>query len=300
MNRYKDVAVAVGLDNRDGTLLEYAELVSHLAHSDRVRFVHVRPTASALTALYPEFSGLAEEDDSELRRQIEALASERFHGPTNTRAETDVVEGNPLAELLRLTRDDEVDLLVVGKDREGGTLAEKLARKAPCSVLIVPEEVPAQVRRVLVPVDFSEHAADAIEVAVAFAEAAELSEVHALYVYAVPPSHLKLGMPYEEAHRRIRAVAEQKLDEFLDGLDLHGLRPVPLLAEDDDVHRAIETQTREIGADMVVIGTRGRTSTAAVLLGSVAETTVRTSSVPVVAVKRKGATVSLIDALLEL
>ena len=300
MHRFKDVTVAVGLDGRDRTLVEYAELVAFMAHSDRVRFVHVRPTASSLTALYPEFAALPNEVDPEIRRQLEALAAEEFHGPTNTHVEAEVVEGNPLAELLRTTRDAAVDLLVVGKDREGGTLAEKLARKAPCSVLIVPEEVPAQVERVLVPVDFSDHAADAVDVAVAFAEAAALTEIHVLHVYGVPTAYLKMGKTRAEVQGAIHDHVARQLDAFVSTLDLHGLTAVRHVVDDDDVHRGIHDQIGSIDADMVVIGTRGRTATAAVLLGSVAEQTVRTSDVPVVAVKRKGATVSLIDALFEL
>jgi nucleotide-binding universal stress UspA family protein len=300
MYRYKNIVVGVGLDDRDRTLAEYAELVAFMSHAEHVRFVHVRPAPFALGEFFPELVGSFDEVSAEMRERLSALVESGFHGPTGTAVDCEIVEGAPLAEMLRIARDDGADILVVGRDAEGGTLAEKLARKAPCSVLIVPEEVPAAIERVLVPVDFSDHAADAIDVAVAFAEAARLDEVHVLHVYCVPTTYLKLGKTHAEAERAVRSRVERRMGEFLDGLDLRGLEPAVHYAEGDDAHQTIHDEAAEIGADLVVMGTRGRSDTAAILLGSVAEKTVRTSDVPVVAVKRKGATLGLIDALLSL
>lgn len=299
MYRYKHLVVGVSLGDGDSTLVDYAELVSFMARSERVRFVHVRPAAFALGEPYPEFALPTEEIESEVRERLTALV-DGFRGPKETEVGREIVEGAALPELLRVARDEDADLVVVGKDEDGGTLAEKLARKAPCSVLIVPDEVPARIERVLVPVDFSDHAADAVDVAVAFAEAAELSEVHVLHVYCVPTSYLKLGKTYEEAREAWRRHSRERAEAFVDGLDLRGLRPVVHLAEGRDTARTICETAESLRADLVMIGTRGRSDAAAVLMGSVAEKTVRGACVPTVAVKRKGSTLSLIDALLEL
>ena len=300
MYRFKDIVVGVALDAYDDALIDYASLVAFMGHADRVRFVHVQPSPLALGGLYQDYISSLDEVSAQARQRLEAVVDEHFHGPSGTEVRCELRDGNPLAELLRTARDEGADLVMVGKDHDGGTLAEKLARKAPCSVLIVPEAVPERIQRVLVPVDFSSHAADAVDVAAAFADAAELTEVHLLHVYTVPTTYLKLGKTYEEAHDDIEARARKHLDAFVAELDLHGLKAVGHIADGDDVHRVIDDQIKAIDADMVVIGTRGRTATAAVLLGSVAEQTVRTAPVPVVAVKRKGATLSLLDALFEL
>ena len=46
---------------------------------------------------------------------------------------------------------------------------------------------------------------------------------------------------------------------------------------------------RELGADLVVVGSRGRTGLPHILLGSVAERVVQTAPVPVTVVKRRDA-----------
>jgi nucleotide-binding universal stress UspA family protein len=300
MYRYKNLLVGISFDEHDDTLIRHAELVSFMAHSVRVRFVHVFPTTTAFSEIYAEYHQALQDAAGELRERLGEFVDDRFVGPQGIEVHRELAEGAPLAELLRLTRDDDVDLLIVGRDEGGGTLAEKLARKAPCSVMIVPPEGPAVIERVLVPVDFSPHAADAVDVAVAFAEAAGLDEVHLLHVYDVPTTYLKIGKSFEEFHDVVRRRAEGQYEAFLREANFRGLTPVRHFAQGEDVPATIHAEAEALGADLVVVGTRGRSASAAILLGSVGERVVRAARVPVVAVKRKGSTLGLLDALFEL
>jgi nucleotide-binding universal stress UspA family protein len=300
MYRYSNILVGVSAGESDDTLVRYAELVSFMAQSERVRFVHVAPSPTAFSDLYSDYAHSYSSAVSELDEHIDTLVGEKFVGPQGVSVSSEVVEGAPLAELLRITKEEDMDLLIVGRDQRGGTLAEKLARKAPCSVLIVPPEGPTVIEHVLVPVDFSSHAADAVDVAVAFAEAAGLEEVHLLHVYDVPESYLKLGKTFEEFHESVQQRAVERFDSFLEGIDLRGLRPVRHVVRGEDVPAAIHDQVDALDMDLVVVGTRGRSASVAVLLGSVGEQVVRAARVPVVAVKRKGATLGLLDALFDI
>lgn len=300
MYRYKNLLVGLSIEDHDDTLVRYAELVSYMAHSHHVRFTHVLQNAEIFHELYPETYVSYQHATSELRDYLGTFVADRFVQPRDTKVYAELIEGAPLAELLRVAREDEVDLLVVGKDHLGGTLAEKLARKAPCSVLVVPAEVPAFIERVLVPIDFSDHAADAVDVAVAFAEAAGLEEVHMLHVFSLPTGYSKLGKTANEVRETMQQHAHSRYCTFLENLDLRGLTPVPHFAEGYNIPQTIHEQAEEIGANLIMIGTRGRTASAAILMGSVAEKMVRTAQVPVVAVKRKGVTLGLLDALFEL
>ncbi|MEM1117965.1 MAG: universal stress protein [Bacteroidota bacterium] len=299
MYRYKDLVVALGLDARDETLVRYAELVAFMARSEHVQFVHVYPDASVFREMYPEDLRPLPDPVEGFREHLAATV-ERFEGPTGTSVEPALVQGGPLMELLRMAKAEDADLVMAGRDAGGGTLAEKLCRKAPCSVMVVPPDGPGSIERVVVPIDLSGPAADAADVAVAFAEAARLEEVHFLHVYTIPPSYLKLGRDRAEAAEAMRRHASERLEAFVGDLSLRGLRPVFHVAEGDDVADTIVDQATAVGADLVVIGTRGRSAAAAVLMGSVAERVVRQAPVPVVAVKRKGATLGLLDALFEL
>jgi nucleotide-binding universal stress UspA family protein len=57
---------------------------------------------------------------------------------------------------------------------------------------------------------------------------------------------------------------------------------------------------REFGwkhkTDLIVVGSKGKTAAAAVLLGSVTENLIRMTNTPLLAVKRKGETMNLLKA----
>jgi nucleotide-binding universal stress UspA family protein len=64
-------------------------------------------------------------------------------------------------------------------------------------------------------------------------------------------------------------------------------KPVPVLAEGRS-YVAIVEQAEQLGADLIVLGTHGRTGVAHALLGSVAERVVRSSPIPVITVRAPG------------
>ncbi len=82
-----------------------------------------------------------EQIDERLTDQLTEIVKERFSCHPETTIAFEVIEGTPIVEILRLARQKEIDLILVGKTTEhhqSGLLPEKLARKAPCSVLVVP------------------------------------------------------------------------------------------------------------------------------------------------------------------
>lgn len=301
MYRYKNVLVGLGADQHDPSLIRYAGLVARMAQSERVTFAHV--AQAAVPELVPHGDsvpasgeGYAAEELKQLRADLEKTVQESFEKPPGVHVQTELHGGAVLDEMLALTRSLETDLVLVGQGTHDGAFAEKLARKAPCSVLVVPTEAAPAIQRVLVPVDFSEHAADAVDVAVAFADAAGLGEVHLLHVYGAPT---KGKRSHENATYALRRRAEEAYETFTADLDFRGLKPIPHFAIGLDVPEAVGRAARQHEADLVVVGARGRTPGAAILMGSTAEALIQHIDVPLVAVKQKGVTLKLLDVLLE-
>lgn len=131
----------------------------------------------------------------------------------------------------------------------------------------------------LIPTDGSEESRAAIDHGIALAERLEAT-VHALSIVPEGPhgamkrDELRAEPQEEarEANRLVESAAEGGVDvtsEIREGV------PQETILEYAD----------EIGADMIVLGTVGRTGLDHVLLGSVAEEIVRNSSAPVVTVR---------------
>ena len=140
-------------------------------------------------------------------------------------------------------------------------------------------------KRILIAVDFSEHGKKAIEAGGDLAKqfGAKVDLVHAFelplpiltpYEVALPENFI--GEARDAAGRELARVEQQLAGKGLE-VESH-LRDGP-----PDV--AIDALARDLGTDLIVIGTRGNTGLKHVLLGSVAERTLRHAPCPVLTVK---------------
>jgi nucleotide-binding universal stress UspA family protein len=140
-------------------------------------------------------------------------------------------------------------------------------------------------RTILVPVDFSEHAARALDAAIELAKHFG-AKLHLIHVY---PIHPIMVAPYEVAipidiEKTLREPANLKLREWAERAVKAGVA-VETMAAGDTPAEAIVRHAQDIRADLIVMGTRGLTGLKHVLLGSVAERTLRTAPCPVLTLK---------------
>lgn len=303
MYRYKRLLVALSMSERDGTTVLYAGMITRIAESEKIYFARVSESLDLPEDLCCEYPELEEPLDEAETHVMEEVVKEHFDGPPGIEISHEVPEGSEIVELLRLAKQKNIDLVIVGVDPDvkgHRTLAEKLARKAPCSVLMVPKGSKAEIRKILVPVDFSQHTQDTMDVAVAFATAAKLGAVECLHAYRVPPGFHKTGKTYEEFANIMLGHAEKKFHDSVQNLDLKGLNVDPFYVLDEKPHRAVLKAIKEHESDLLITGTRGRSIAAAILLGSVTEHLIQLVEIPTVAVKRKGAGMGFLDALLKI
>jgi len=303
MYRYKRLLVELTLSARDGTTLRYAGLISRMANSEKVYFVHVPETLEIPEELCCDYPELTEPLDEAEAHIMQEVVREHFEGPEGIEIDYQVHEGAELVEVLRWAHQKSIDLLVVGtertaKDRE--PTAEKLARKAPCSVLVVPDGSKPRIQKILVPVDFSEHTEDALDVAIAFASAAGIPEIVCMHTYHVPPGFHKTGKTHEEFAKVMLGHAEKKFREISSNLDQRDIQLSPVYVLDKKPFVAIRDAIADLKPDLLVMGARGRSSVAAIFLGSVTEKVLHSVEIPIVAVKRKGAGMGILDVLLEI
>lgn len=139
--------------------------------------------------------------------------------------------------------------------------------------------------RILVASDFSDDAAAALEYATSLASQLG-AELHLVHAYRLP---VEMFSPYGVAlpssvMPEIREAAERRLRQQLAPVKLSGLEGEAHLREGPPAATIAEV-ARELAADLIVMGTRGRTGLAHVVLGSVAEQTLRAAPCPVLTVR---------------
>ena len=149
----------------------------------------------------------------------------------------------------------------------------------------------ARIRRVLYPSDFSPASRAAFPKALELARAnrAELLLVHVLSPVPVPVvSEYISPRVLDDLIRSARAAAQRRLDALRARAKKAGVRAIALLAEGTPFTQ-IAKAAKVKHADLVVMGTHGRSGLRKLFLGSVAERVVGTAPCPVLTVRRSSA-----------
>lgn len=136
-------------------------------------------------------------------------------------------------------------------------------------------------KRVLVPVDQSEHAEHATDVAMELFPDATLVLLHVINpAEAGYSAQASIPSFSEEWYEHEKASAQEVFDELEAQAAEHGI-DVERVVEVGKPTRVIVEYAEDQDVDHVVMGSHGRQGVSRVLLGSVAETVVRRSPVPV-------------------
>lgn len=147
-----------------------------------------------------------------------------------------------------------------------------------------------QIRTILVPTDFTPCSQRAIAYAAALASRfdAEVVLVHAIEAPLNLPPHTLvhidaqgLSMPIMDY---VREAAERRMSTALEELTLAKTRARSVV-EVGDVRDVTLAQAERLPADLIVMGTNGRTGLRHLLIGSVAEDVVRRAPVPVLTIR---------------
>jgi nucleotide-binding universal stress UspA family protein len=143
----------------------------------------------------------------------------------------------------------------------------------------------ADFKQILIAVDFSDVSAAALKTGLDLAGklGAEVRVVHAVPVVAtgVP---LEGGAVYiEDLHAELVAESKEKLSQFLAGQGATD-KVADASVRSGEPPVEITRAAQEAGVDLIVMGTHGRTGLRHLLMGSVAESVLRETKIPVLCV----------------
>jgi universal stress protein A len=146
---------------------------------------------------------------------------------------------------------------------------------------------PRTVKRILVPTDFSEPAAEALTTAIAFAQlsGATLDLIHVAVEasYVLPPPVDVATVPVDMAQIMTRVAEELTTEEARAKAAGAKTESATLVGRPDT---EIVTRAKETGAELIIMGTHGRSGLAHVLLGSVAERVTKHAPCPVLIIRK--------------
>ena len=144
------------------------------------------------------------------------------------------------------------------------------------------------IRTILVPVDMSECSRTALEVAIEIARACQ-AELHLMNAYGLSSSDYPyMAYMSTDVERHVVENSRRELEEWSKRF-APGDLSVKLHSSSKEPRRAVLDTADQLDADLIVMGTHGRSGFKRVLLGSVAEYVVKASKRPVLTVPRQEA-----------
>lgn len=149
-------------------------------------------------------------------------------------------------------------------------------------------------KNILVPTDFSEQAENALKVAVAIAKKQKAS-IYLLHTMELP-SHLAHSKDTSALPETIYFIklAEKRFEELLQKEYLKDIDVYNALGH-GEIFSDIKEATVENNIDLVVMGSHGASGFKEMFIGSNTEKVVRTSDIPVLAIKNKHTTFKIKD-----
>ena len=269
------------------------------AHRARVVLVHalappIPPAASPdFVTLPPDFQD--QYRDLALRRLATDVEAARTKG-VEVSSDLDIGPASPL--VIELATKHGADVIVIGtRGMTGfrhlllGSTAERVVHGAAVPVLTVhpgDADKHRRIKTIVVPTDFSDDATLAIRTAArVFGPEDRDSKLVLVHAYHLPVEFTALGA-VPMAPRLFADAAEQareRLEQTAKPLRETGLR-VETVAQEGYPPLVIEEAAREANADLITMGTHGRSGLRHLLLGSTAERVVQHAPCPVLTIRR--------------
>lgn len=301
MYRFEKLLVNLSLTEADVPTLKLAGLVSRLAGSSKVTFMYAREAIEIPEPLKKEYPWLIEPIADSSRSRAEKFVEDHFDGPKDCQTEIVLKDQTPTVAALEFALTEDTDLIITGDFELDRSMAIKLARKAPCSVLLAPAESSGDFSKICLSLDMSKYSDYVLDRAVAFASAHELDSIDCVNFYSIPSGFHKTSQPRDLFQKELEEMSESKLRTFLDNHDLKGIEITPSSVNSPLPGTTLLSLAERKNYDLLVIGCRGKDALTATLLGSNAEDVLRgTKNAAVLAVKEKGTGRSFLESLLNL
>jgi len=288
---YPTTIMMLALDEHDDTVIDAVLSLSKRLGMKRLIVVHVVQQDAIPAAIRGSLPAPEDHPCPELEQRVDALRAALPQITVTARVEV----GSPVAQLDALIAELSPDLLVLGRSlfiggkTAWGPTAQAMVRHARCSSLIVPRGWKPPAKGAVVGIDFSDDATRALRTARTL-----FDDVVCIYHYDLRISGSG-AITEDEFSAELERNARQHFDQ-----DVR-----PAVAGGDNLqlelvagHRPADALLERAGTDRVlVVGSRGLSPLAAMLLGSTADRVAGRANAPVLIDREKDQVMGVIEGL---
>lgn len=304
MKFFSKAMVGLDLTEMDDILIKKVAVFTKFLGIEKCYFVHVSKNLEIPQDILSQYPDLIAPTDESIEAIIKNKLKEHSF-PSDVETEVFVEEGShPLDTFLRWAKLKDADVIIMGRKEElvgHGVLADGVAKKAPCSILLLQEKRIVKLpKKILMLTDFSTHNHLFYEFGEQIATNLN-AELVPMHIFDVPQGYSKTGKSFEEFSEIMKENAKNDFKKFVSRHEKTDLKCEMVLHDGRNIAAQITDYAKKIEADLILLGSRGRTTSAAILLGSTAEKLISYNKLlPMLIFKKKGETMGFFDALFKI
>lgn len=278
---FERILVALDASSHDQHLLHLIRKMILRGGVRRVYGVHIVPDFNIPSSTVAEFNKLFSPEvplDERIRKDLQLQIDTSLGSTTEVEVSLDVLEGSRLKTLLHWVDVKKIALLVVGQKElssGSGITARKVAANAPCSVIFVPTSVNFPLKKILVPIDFSENSARALKKALYWAEKGDgKADVCALHVLDLIPAGYHINQAeFNSFNRMLHDTATQNWTDFTSKHEIPTDKINWEIRQEGSgkIAQELLQYASETDADAIFIGAQGHSVFQRFFFGSVTE-----------------------------
>ncbi len=298
MESLNKIIVCLDHTKIDPCLVENASAICKLAEASEIIFIHIIKDFNLPDSVRKEFPNLLDKALEDRKKEIENLVETHFKCDIKTTIL--IKQGSETKEILKIANKLNADLIILGlKKTSNSVLSTRIARRSPCSLLLIPENVTLKLDSIFIPTDFSSYSSFSIEIMLALTKNLD-STIYLHNIYQVPSSYRYSGKTYKEFENILKNHAINDCKVLIKKATIQSQKLVPVVSLDEKgkiINIILET-ANEKKADLIVMGAKGRTITSSLLIGSKSERMIGINdSIPLLIARKKGVIAGILEEL---
>ena len=294
--RVKECVVGMDFNVSVEALLRYLNFFAAKIPVESVHFLHVLPVPN-LFNLYGEENAITYDETQVNKEVVEKLqfqVSQTITSIEHSRFKIDVKEGNPLETLIETADANNADLVLIGHNvtqTHHGVLTKNFARQVRSNALMVPSKAKNSLKKILIPVDFSQNSAAALRTGIAINNQLEKpAKIGLVHTYHLPANFSAYRFNESKVMEMLEEDRENALHAFIEDHvpkdDRSRIDPILLKHNHYSIGHHIASFAENHKFDLIIMGAKGHSKVSLMLMGSVTEKVLSlTKKIPVLVVK---------------
>ncbi|NNE29656.1 MAG: universal stress protein [Saprospiraceae bacterium] len=277
---FKNAITALDFSTMDDSVIRYIRYWNSLFQLEKVYFMHIIKDLSHPKSVELEFHKIFHPDsplDEKLRHEMSQHVERLMPKTPDLETTYEVHEGSPVEKMLHWADVKNIDLVVFGRKKvsEGsGLTPRRMAHRLDTNILFVPEKTKEPIRRVVVPLDYSEHSLRALETALALQKRIPGLKIEGLHVIEMMPvDHYPANTAYQHYAKLMKEANEKAYLKMTEdkGIEEGTVEKVFVENTPHTVPKALNDHLRANPCDLVIIGAKGHSALRNFFFGSTTE-----------------------------